>query len=122
MPHSFCRYSKPPPGESFRGWVGAIELQVAGKPENLEPAVRKALADADPNLPVLNVMSFDEQVAHNFNQERLIARLTEAVRRARAHPGLRRAVWRKQRMLSHGEPMRSAFGWRSAPTARMCSV
>jgi len=66
-----------PPGESFRGWVGAIELQVAGKPENLEPAVRKALADADPNLPVLNMMSFDEQVAHNFNQERLIARLTE---------------------------------------------
>ena len=66
-----------PPGESFRGWVGAIELHVAGRPENIESAVRNALADADPNLPVLNVMSFDEQVAHNFNQERLIARLTE---------------------------------------------
>jgi len=66
-----------PPGESFRGWVGAIELHVAGRPENIESAIRKALADADPNLPVLNMMSFDEQVAHNFNQERLIARLTE---------------------------------------------
>jgi len=66
-----------PPGESFRGWVGAIEMHVAGRPENVESAVRKALADADPNLPVLNMMSFDEQVAHNFNQERLIARLTE---------------------------------------------
>ena len=66
-----------PPGESFRGWVGAIELHVAGRPENIESAVRKALADADPNLPVLNMMSFDEQVARNFNQERLIARLTE---------------------------------------------
>ncbi|PYU43261.1 MAG: ABC transporter substrate-binding protein, partial [Acidobacteria bacterium] len=66
-----------PPGESVRGWVGAIELHVAGRPENIESAVRKALADADPNLPVLNMMSFDEQVAHNFNQERLIARLTE---------------------------------------------
>jgi len=66
-----------PPGESFRGWVGAIELHVAGRPENIESAVRKALADADPNLPVLNMMSFGEQVAHNFNQERLIARLTE---------------------------------------------
>src|SRR5437879_4645744 len=66
-----------PPGESVRGWVGAIELHVAGGPENVESAVRKALADADPNLPVLNMMSFDEQVAHNFNQERLIARLTE---------------------------------------------
>src|SRR5437764_9746294 len=64
-------------GESGRGWVGAIELHVAGRPENIESAVRKALADPDPNLPVLNMMSFGEQVAHNFNQERLIARLTE---------------------------------------------
>jgi macrolide transport system ATP-binding/permease protein len=66
-----------PPGEPVRGWVGAIELHVAGKPENLELAVRKALADVDPNLTVLNLVSFGEQVARNFNQERLIARLTE---------------------------------------------
>jgi predicted permease len=66
-----------PPGQHVRGWVGAIELHVAGKPENLEPAVRKALADVDPNLTVLHIMSFDEQVARNFNQDRLITRLTE---------------------------------------------
>src|SRR5260370_5435878 len=66
-----------PPGETVHGWVGAIELYVAGKPENLEPAGRKALADIDPNLAVLSMMSFGEQVARNFNQERLIARLTE---------------------------------------------
>jgi predicted permease len=66
-----------PHGEPVRGWVGAIELHVAGKPENLEPAVRKTLADIDPNLTVLNIISFGEQVARNFNQERLIARLTE---------------------------------------------
>jgi predicted permease len=65
-----------PPGESLAGWVGAIELNVAGKPENLEPAVRKALADVDPNLTVVGIMRFGEQVAHNFNQERMIARLT----------------------------------------------
>jgi predicted permease len=65
------------PGDPVRGWVGAIEMHTAGKPENLEPAVRKALADVDPNLTVLNIMSFGEQVARNFNQERLIARLTE---------------------------------------------
>ena len=65
------------PGDPFRGWVGAVELHVAGKPENLESTVRKALADCDPNLPVLSMMSFGEQVARNFNQERLIARLTE---------------------------------------------
>jgi len=66
-----------PPGEPVRGWVGAIELRVAGKPESVEPAVRKALADIDPNLTVLNMVSFGEQVARNFNQERLIARLAE---------------------------------------------
>jgi ABC-type antimicrobial peptide transport system permease subunit len=54
-----------------------MELHVGGKPENLEPAVRKALADVDPNLTVLSMVSFGEQVARNFNQERLIARLTE---------------------------------------------
>ncbi len=66
-----------PPGEPVRGWVGAVELHVAGKPESVEPAVRRALADIDPNLTVLNMVSFGEQVARNFNQERLIARLAE---------------------------------------------
>lgn len=54
-----------------------IELHVAGKPGNLGPAVSRALAEISPNLTVLSMMSFDEQVALNFNQDRLIARLTE---------------------------------------------
>lgn len=66
-----------PSGEPVRGWVSAIELHVAGTPENIEPVVRKTLADIDPNLTVLRVMSFGELVARNFNQERLIARLAE---------------------------------------------
>jgi len=66
-----------PRGEGLRGWVSALELHVAGRPENLEPAVRKAIGDVDPNLTVLRIVSFGEQVARNFNQERLIARLAE---------------------------------------------
>jgi predicted permease len=58
-------------------FMGDIELRVAGKPENLEPAVRRALADIDPNLTVLDIMSLSEQLDRNFNQDRLIARLTE---------------------------------------------
>jgi len=65
------------PGEPVRGWVGGIELRVADKPENIESAVRRTLADVDPNLTVLNIVTFGEQVARNFNQERLIARLAE---------------------------------------------
>lgn len=64
-------------GEQLRGWVGAIELHVLGKTENLEPYVRNTLAAIDPNLTVLGITSFAEQVRSNFNQERLIARLTE---------------------------------------------
>jgi predicted permease len=53
-----------------------IELLVAGHPQNLESQVRRALAEIDPNLTVLAMASFDEQVARNFNQDRLLARLT----------------------------------------------
>jgi predicted permease len=66
-----------PSGEPLRGWVSAIEFHVAGRPENVEPAVRQSIAAVDPNLTILKVQSFGEQVALNFNQERLIARLTE---------------------------------------------
>ncbi|HEY2820232.1 MAG TPA: ABC transporter permease [Candidatus Acidoferrum sp.] len=66
-----------PPGEPLRGWARTIELNVAGRSENVEPAVRQAIAGVDPRITVLKVQSFGEQVALNFNQERLIARLTE---------------------------------------------
>ena len=58
-------------------YIGDIELRVAGQPQNLEPAVRRTLADIDPNLNVLNVITLQEQLTRNFNQDRLIARLTE---------------------------------------------
>ena len=58
-------------------YVGDIELRVAGKPENLENAVRRTLADINPNLTVLDMVSLTEQLDRNFNQDRLIARLTE---------------------------------------------
>jgi predicted permease len=58
-------------------YIHDIELRTAGNPENLEASVRKTLAGIDPNLTILGMMSFSEQVSSNFNQERLIARLTE---------------------------------------------
>jgi predicted permease len=58
-------------------YIHDIELHVLGKPQNLEPAVRRALAEINPNLTVLGMMSLGEQVALNFNQDRLIARLSE---------------------------------------------
>jgi len=58
-------------------YIQDIELHVVGKPENLDAAVRHALADIDPNLTVLELRTLSEQLNRNFNQDRLIARLTE---------------------------------------------
>ena len=58
-------------------YIQDIELRVVGKPENLEAAVRRTLTDIDSNLTVLDVMSLREQLDRNFNENRLIARLTE---------------------------------------------
>ena len=57
-------------------YTGDIELRVAGKPENLEAAVRRTLADINPDLTVLDMISLEEQVSRNFDNERLMARLT----------------------------------------------
>jgi macrolide transport system ATP-binding/permease protein len=40
--------------------------------------VRKAIAEIEPNLTVIEILPFDELVSLNFNQERLIGRLTSA--------------------------------------------
>lgn len=57
-------------------YMGAIELHVAGRPEALQTEVRRTLASINPNLTILDMQSMNEQLANNFNQERLIARLT----------------------------------------------
>ncbi|HTV55835.1 MAG TPA: ABC transporter permease, partial [Terriglobia bacterium] len=58
-------------------YAGSIELRVAGRPDNLEANVRRVLANINPNLTVLDMTSFGEQLSLNFNQDRLMARLTE---------------------------------------------
>jgi predicted permease len=54
----------------------SIQLSVNGRPENFVNALRSALAGINPNLTAIGVRSYTDQVANQFNQERLIARLT----------------------------------------------
>jgi hypothetical protein len=56
-------------------FVGTIQLLVRGDTRNLEPQLRKALADIDPNLTIITVQSMKEQVASNFDQQRMVAQL-----------------------------------------------
>jgi predicted permease len=59
-------------------YAGAIELHLTRPGLNLEADMRRALANVDPGLTLGRLLSLDEQVALNFNRERLIATLTVA--------------------------------------------
>jgi len=62
-------------GEIQTHFVGSIQLLVRGHAFNLEPQIRKALADIDPDLTIITVQSMNEQVASNFDQQRMVAQL-----------------------------------------------
>jgi macrolide transport system ATP-binding/permease protein len=57
-------------------FAGAIMLQTKGPVDGLESQVRRTLASINPNLTLSRYEAFSEQISGQFNQERLIARLT----------------------------------------------
>jgi predicted permease len=54
----------------------SMTIRYAGDSAGLETLVRRTLANINPNLTIIDFKSLDYQVAGNFDQERLIARLT----------------------------------------------
>ena len=62
--------------ESRSLYVNDIVLRFAGTAGALENEIRRAFAEIDPNLTVIRIQSFGQQVTGQFNQETLIARLT----------------------------------------------
>jgi macrolide transport system ATP-binding/permease protein len=63
-------------GETRSMFVDSVILRFKGPQDNVEQTVRRTLASIDPNLTITNFRPYDEQLADNFNQDRLIARLT----------------------------------------------
>jgi macrolide transport system ATP-binding/permease protein len=57
-------------------YAGGIMLQMKGQVDGLESKVRQTLASINPNLTVDDFNTFEGQIAGQFNQDRLIARLT----------------------------------------------
>lgn len=57
-------------------FINSIMINFNHSPDNAENLIRQTLAGIDPNLTVMDLRSFESQVAGNFTQERLVARLT----------------------------------------------
>ena len=62
--------------EDRNHYLDAIELKTLGNVPGLEPQVRHALAQVNPDLAVIDFLSFAEQVKGNFSQQAMIAKLT----------------------------------------------
>ena len=56
--------------------IESVVLQLRGGMEGLEPQVRQAFAEVDPNLTLTNMRTMQEQVAGRLDQERTVAQLT----------------------------------------------
>lgn len=56
--------------------IESIVLQLHGSMDGLEPQIRKAFAEVDPNLTLIRVRTMQEQVAARLDQERTVAQLT----------------------------------------------
>jgi predicted permease len=63
-------------GERRSLYADAVIISFSAAQQNVDMLVRRTLADINPNLTVIDLRSFDAQVAGNFNGERLTARLT----------------------------------------------
>jgi len=57
-------------------YINSVTLHFQRPPQDLDAMVRRTLANINPNLTVQDLHSLDYQVADNFTQERLVARLT----------------------------------------------
>src|SRR5204862_1142882 len=58
--------------------IGAVELHVASSIGTIEPLLRQAIAEIDPDMAVVRVLPMTVQVGLNFQVNRLMARLTGA--------------------------------------------
>ena len=63
-------------GENRSLYPNSLTVQYVGDSAALESATRRTLANINPDLTIQDFHSLDYQVADNFNQERLITRLT----------------------------------------------
>jgi ABC-type antimicrobial peptide transport system permease subunit len=57
-------------------YLNDFEVRYTGSLDAALPAVRRAIHDVDPNLPISNVTTLDEQVGRSITNQRLVAQLS----------------------------------------------
>jgi predicted permease len=67
------------PFDANPSYVGAMQIRAAGDPEAIGAAVRRALSETEPRLPVDLSTTIATLASRTLRQERLIARLTTVV-------------------------------------------
>lgn len=53
-----------------------LQVRTAGDPQAIAGELRAALADIDPNLPVLDIQTISEHLDHLIDEERLVSQLS----------------------------------------------
>jgi predicted permease len=53
-----------------------LEVRTSGAPESLVPTLRQVLAEAEPNLPVFDILPIEQRVARALSQDAVVAQLT----------------------------------------------
>jgi ABC-type antimicrobial peptide transport system permease subunit len=56
--------------------IESAVLKLRGTSDGLEPRVRQAFAEVDPNLTLVRIRTLDDQVAARLDQERTVAQMT----------------------------------------------
>jgi predicted permease len=78
LAQTFAGYKEPEmiSTETQSAFMNAMIIGFNTPQQNADALIRHTLAGIDPNLTVTDLRTFGDQVAGNFNQDRLIARLT----------------------------------------------
>jgi predicted permease len=62
--------------EAVSHFLSTVVIRTAGAVPGLEPQVRSAIAKVNPDLAIIDFMSFAHQVNENFSQQAMLAKLT----------------------------------------------
>jgi predicted permease len=57
-------------------YLSSIEIRTSGAPEALTGSVRQAIAEAGPDLPILDMTTLNDQIDRSLRSDKLISRLT----------------------------------------------